>query len=203
MICMLTVWFTFLHVYRFLPQSSFSSSFYDYDGLITSTNRVWLIWGLVRSNYNLTVFALCLIIVCWSLHECEEMMEDRGDQISGTAYGFLILGWITTLLRCYCRIAVVKCFGSDDWLAVFATVGASSSNSGFPRYWLQTFQVFYTVYCAFSIEATYYGSGMPTDKIPLQDLPKGLMVGAICCFFILSWSDGINSTGGFASQFTL
>jgi hypothetical protein len=50
------------------------------------------------------------------------MAEDRGPQVSGTATLFLVLTWIFISMRIYCRLAIVKCFGLDDYLAVISQV---------------------------------------------------------------------------------
>ena len=46
----------------------------------------------------------------------------RGPELLGTLGLFLALSTATILLRCYCRIFLVKSFGLDDWFAVLAWV---------------------------------------------------------------------------------
>lgn len=72
-----------------------------------------------------------------------------------------MFSWVTIILRCYCRAFIVKSFGSDDSLAVIAAV-------------------LYTVYCSFSITATFYGSGQLTSTIPSHDFPVGLKFWWLC-----------------------
>jgi hypothetical protein len=60
------------------------------------------------------------------------MAVNRGPEVSGAAGGFLALSWIVVLLRCYCRIAVVKSFGADDYFAVLAQVHLQ--HTGFNEY---------------------------------------------------------------------
>ncbi|KAL6703831.1 hypothetical protein ACN47E_009050 [Coniothyrium glycines] len=45
-------------------------------------------------------------------------MEDRSGQVLAIAITFLVLTWITVLLRCYVRIVMVKGFGIDDWTMI-------------------------------------------------------------------------------------
>lgn len=49
----------------------------------------------------------------------------RGPQVVGVAGFFLALSTITVMLRCYCRVLVVKNFGIDDWSALIAWVMTS------------------------------------------------------------------------------
>lgn len=58
------------------------------------------------------------------------MAENRRPQVMGIASCFLALSTIAVVLRCYCRVLVVKCFGSDDWLAVIAWVSLTSPQNG-------------------------------------------------------------------------
>lgn len=50
------------------------------------------------------------------------MVENRASQITAVAVTFIALTWISTLLRCFVRIYVVKHFGSDDYFAVASLV---------------------------------------------------------------------------------
>jgi hypothetical protein len=50
------------------------------------------------------------------------MAENRGPQAAGAAGLFLALSWIFVPLRCYCRIAIVRAFGREDYLCVIAQV---------------------------------------------------------------------------------
>jgi hypothetical protein len=51
---------------------------------------------------------------------------DRGPQVSGTAAAFLALSSVAVLLRCYCRVVVVRNFGLDDWLSLASWVCSPS-----------------------------------------------------------------------------
>lgn len=50
------------------------------------------------------------------------MVENRGPQVAGVAAAFLSMCWIAIGLRVYCRLAIVKSFGIDDYLAVASMV---------------------------------------------------------------------------------
>ena len=54
------------------------------------------------------------------------MPENRGPQVAGVAGFFVALTTIVVCLRCYCRIAIVKNFGLDDYLSVLAQVSMPS-----------------------------------------------------------------------------
>lgn len=49
-------------------------------------------------------------------------IEGRGPQLLGVVSFFFALSTFAIILRCYCRIVMVKNFGVDDWFAVFAWV---------------------------------------------------------------------------------
>lgn len=53
--------------------------------------------------------------------------ENRGPEVEAVAILFLILAWVFVALRCYVRIFMIKSFGTDDWLAVFALVSTFST----------------------------------------------------------------------------
>ena len=47
---------------------------------------------------------------------------DRGPKVAGVAWAFGTLSTVAILLRIYCRVFIVKCFGLDDWTAIIAQV---------------------------------------------------------------------------------
>lgn len=53
------------------------------------------------------------------------MDQNRGPQVTTISITFLVLSWVTTVLRCYVRIFIVKHFGADDYLAVLTLVKLS------------------------------------------------------------------------------
>jgi hypothetical protein len=48
--------------------------------------------------------------------------ENDGYPLLGTAASFLVLTWISVVLRTYVRAFVTKSFLADDWLMVIAQV---------------------------------------------------------------------------------
>ncbi|KAF1841545.1 uncharacterized protein K460DRAFT_419592 [Cucurbitaria berberidis CBS 394.84] len=61
-------------------------------------------------------------------------IENRGPELLGVNIAFVITAVFACALRCWVRIHMVKAFGRDDWLMVFATIFfimyATSSNLG-------------------------------------------------------------------------
>ena len=50
------------------------------------------------------------------------MQDNRGPELRAITVFFLACSWIFVLLRCYCRAVLVKAFGLDDGLCLFAQV---------------------------------------------------------------------------------
>jgi hypothetical protein len=84
-------------------------------------------------------------------------IESRADQIAGLAITFLVLTWIATLLRVYCRAVIIKAFAVDDW---FAIIG----------------QFMFTVYSAYCITGVRYGTGRHIKDIAPENIPKAMQV---------------------------
>ena len=49
--------------------------------------------------------------------------EYYGDQIRRVTLAFLILTWITLLIRCWIRLRLLKAFRADDKVMIVAQVG--------------------------------------------------------------------------------
>lgn len=49
------------------------------------------------------------------------MVDNRGPALLGVNIALSIVTCTVVLLRCYTRTFIVKAFGVDDWLMVFAT----------------------------------------------------------------------------------
>lgn len=84
----------------------------------------------------------------------------RGPELLGTLSLFIALSTITTILRVYCRVVLVKNFGMDDWFAVLA--------------W-----ALFIVYATFSTLGTHHGTGQHATDIRKADpdiLPMGMKV---------------------------
>lgn len=103
------------------------------------------------------------------------MAEDRGPQAAGTASLFLALSWIFVPLRCYCRIAIVRAFGHEDYLCVITQVIPPLLD--LEGLWSWATQILFTLYCAVVILGVHYGTGRHTvDIIPQSNIPIGLKV---------------------------
>ncbi|KAM3532108.1 hypothetical protein NHJ13051_000484 [Beauveria bassiana] len=50
------------------------------------------------------------------------MAANRGHELLGVNIAFFIVASCTVLLRCYTRVFISKCFGTDDWLMALANV---------------------------------------------------------------------------------
>jgi hypothetical protein len=56
-------------------------------------------------------------------------LADRGPSIVAVDAVFLALSSISVLLRCYCRLYVIRKFAIDDWFALLSWVCEDFSNS--------------------------------------------------------------------------
>jgi hypothetical protein len=56
-------------------------------------------------------------------------MVDRPAAVRGVAAAFLSLSSVAVILRCYVRLRIVKAFGWDDIVMIFAMVYLSSPPS--------------------------------------------------------------------------
>jgi len=79
----------------------------------------------------------------------------RGPELVGTIGLFVALSTITVLLRCYCRIILIKNFGLDDFYCVTA--------------W-----ALFCMYSAFATLGAHHGTGQHAWDIPQDVLPVGL-----------------------------
>jgi hypothetical protein len=103
------------------------------------------------------------------------MGESHAAQAAGAAGLFLALSWIFVLLRCYCRIVVVRRFGLEDYLCVLTQVilHMQKSQSGEAN----IFEALFTIYCAFVLVGVKYGTGRHVvDIVPQSNVPIALKV---------------------------
>jgi hypothetical protein len=49
-------------------------------------------------------------------------IENRGPELQAVGYTLVVAATVATVLRCYTRVYLVKCFGFDDWCMIFALV---------------------------------------------------------------------------------
>ncbi|KAK8144886.1 hypothetical protein G3M48_005200 [Beauveria asiatica] len=50
------------------------------------------------------------------------MAANRGNELLGVNIAFFVVASCTVLLRCYTRVFISKCFGTDDWLMALANI---------------------------------------------------------------------------------
>ncbi|ETS78740.1 hypothetical protein PFICI_08593 [Pestalotiopsis fici W106-1] len=86
-------------------------------------------------------------------------IENRGPQLLGVDVFFIILALITTLLRIYVRIFMVKSWGKEDWFMLAATTA-------------------FVLFCSFSISGVHYGTGRH-----FADLTEDNAMSAMKCWF--------------------
>jgi hypothetical protein len=103
------------------------------------------------------------------------MVENRGPQAAGAACLFLALSWIFVLLRCYCRIAILRWFGPEDYLCILTQVSLSLLN--FKISGVDVAELLFTSYCTFVLVGVHYGTGKhDVDIIPPTNISIGLKV---------------------------
>ena len=109
----------------------------------------------------------------------------RAPAVVGVTTAALVISLITTTLRCFVRICLVKAFGSDDWLMVGATVRyrvcilcpcSSVSFIQSPRVILTFIQVSFILYSSFSLAGVRYGTGQHMQNLQPEDASKALKV---------------------------
>ncbi|PMD40948.1 hypothetical protein L207DRAFT_488948 [Hyaloscypha variabilis F] len=85
----------------------------------------------------------------------------RGAQVTGVAVCSLCLTWISTVLRFYVRISILKFVGREDWLTVAA-------------------MIVFTVFCSLCLLDEYYGLGAHMENIDAGSLQTGFKIIFIC-----------------------
>jgi hypothetical protein len=85
----------------------------------------------------------------------------RGAQVTGVAVCSLCLTWISTVLRFYVRMSILKFVGREDWLTIAA-------------------MIVFTLFCSLCLRATYYGLGAHMYHIDDGYLQTGFKIIFIC-----------------------
>ena len=123
-------------------------------------------------------------------------VENRGLQLQAVCCALVASAFVSTLLRCYVRVRIVRNFGFDDSCMVVALV----SHSIFAVYknvlisWLQiSFVLFVT--CA--LLGVHYGTGRHYWDLEIGDREQAMKV-LLARFTIETQSLTEFSTGGFA-----
>ena len=55
-------------------------------------------------------------------------VDNWSHQLQAVCYTFVVTAVISTLLRCYVRVRLIKDFGVDDWCMVAALVSTINGN---------------------------------------------------------------------------
>lgn len=100
----------------------------------------------------------------------------RGPAVAGVAGFFVALATITVVLRCYCRVIVVKQFGLDDWFTLISWVWLPYFSLHGPLDANECLQILFVFYCTFSIAGTHHGTGQHVTDLPPAEVPIGLKV---------------------------
>ncbi|KAM0272182.1 hypothetical protein ACHAQH_008832 [Verticillium albo-atrum] len=89
-----------------------------------------------------------------------DLAEDHGGVLVATAISFLILSWISVILRTYVRAILTKAYQADDWLMLVA-------------------QLIFTVSCVFILAGVNNGLGMHNDALAQPREIRALMYQAL------------------------
>lgn len=89
----------------------------------------------------------------------DETVPDRGVSLLAVNIAFLSVAVVAVALRCYTRIGVVRAFGLDDWVMLFAAVSLSVRKQQWRWYFSQTDRaftpaIFYHFCCVFYFQRT-------------------------------------------------
>lgn len=52
----------------------------------------------------------------------DSSQDNRGPELVAIMATFLVLTWVSVVLRCFVRIQITKAFEADDWLMVTSQV---------------------------------------------------------------------------------
>lgn len=103
------------------------------------------------------------------------VIENRGPELFAIDVTFMVAAIIASSLRCYVRVFMVKAFGRDDWLMLFATVSTRFYKRPFPSL-LTVLQCTFISYCSSSIIGVHYGTGRHHRDLPVPDMQKAIRV---------------------------
>jgi rhodopsin domain-containing protein len=86
-----------------------------------------------------------------------DLDESNGQALVATAVIFLVLSWISVLLRCHVRAIMTKSFQLDDWLMLIS-------------------QVIFTLSCSLILVGVAEGMGRHNIALPVDREIPALMV---------------------------
>lgn len=115
-----------------------------------------------------------------------EVVPNRGPQLIAVIAVLLVFSLTAIVLRCYVRISLVKAFGVDDYLMIFAMVCSKpTSRHGFVsthpqlRVTLLTLpqsQISFILFCAVAATGVHYGTGRHYWDLQPEDISEALKV---------------------------
>ncbi|KAH6645813.1 hypothetical protein BKA67DRAFT_86689 [Truncatella angustata] len=91
-------------------------------------------------------------------------IENRGPQLLSVDIVFMTLAIITTLLRCYVRLFMVKSWGIDDWFMVLASTA-------------------FSLFASFSMAGVHYGTGRHFADLTESDAASAMKCWFFCYLF--------------------
>jgi hypothetical protein len=83
--------------------------------------------------------------------------EDRSGEFTGVLGFFICICTLLVLLRCYCKLVIVKNFAADDYFSVLTLIS-------------------FLVFCTFALLGVQNGTGKRRYLIPDEKLPLGMKV---------------------------
>lgn len=83
--------------------------------------------------------------------------EDRSEEFTGVLGFFICICTLTVLLRCYCKLVIVKNFAADDYFSVLTLVS-------------------FLVFCTLALLGIHNGTGKRRYLIPDDKYPMGMKV---------------------------
>lgn len=112
-------------------------------------------------------------------------VPNRGPQLIAVIAVLLVFSLTAIVLRCYVRISLVKAFGVDDYLMIFAMVCSNptskltDSYQRIRNYVLLTHlqsQISFVLFCAVAATGVHYGTGRHYWDLEPEDISEALKV---------------------------
>jgi len=101
-----------------------------------------------------------------------------GPQLDAVVLLFLILSWITVLLRCYVRIRIIKSFSVDDYLILITLV-------------------LFTTYAGMVFGGVHWGSGRHMEDLTLRQIENAMKLWYICELFYITSTTFLRLSAGY------
>ena len=98
----------------------------------------------------------------------------NGSQLVAISVTFLVLTYLSVILRCFVRIKITKAFNMDDWFMLVAQV---SNLLLIVCRELTHLQVNFTLSCSLILRGVHYGMGHHNMSLPQGERIEGLKVG--------------------------